>query len=722
MSFMYERGRGSIYDNYPSSKPKSKPTEVPKEDEERGFFESIGDFFSSFGGDDSPAPVSGGRGNVVESPTERRDYFEDTALSQAMAPSMGYNQNSVAEIPQQDQEQGFDYSGDVDRYSIPVGEYIPPGLRPAANAMGLNDLSNLNPITGFMRDRDAMARGDYGDAAIGTAANVLTLGVGKALGQPIKNSLGNLMGFDFGDPKNSNIAKDSDPLTLYHGSAYEFMPSVEVKLPDGSVQRMDDNLFDMVSPTGMTNFREGMDVSEAPFSSVFEQMGYPEGTTINRVDPYGRFRTNMIGTGEGGYQPGSDQALNASGGAVYGKGTYLAERPNVAQSYRYSNTNNDYEMPYEDSFSMGIGQKTVENAQKALSEKYGSMDEAREVFNRGDDPYMGDINEDMSFNYTPNAQIESKFEADTIRFANDLVKDPELNMLIPDFANQAGDYYGPRSNPKMDVDVTISNARFIIANEIGELENTIDPEAMFLNKSIDEYSDPVKYVMADQAGISEQEINNKLARLKSLKKKQKDVEGDFLAIEEDKSNALYENADFQRIMDYEPGDVPGNLYISQMQTSDLGRSLEHDDPIDVGTLNDMVDIFGKDTVENMLADGGFPLTIGNIGQEGLVELPDNPAGLKYALPDFGGMTDAFGEFRPNKVPTEKVFIPKTQSDMNKLSDAGYSHVKFADGPSRGSANPNNQTYNYVMFGDDVMPKILDRKNEGGLVGLGIGSL
>ena len=245
---------------------------------------------------------------------------------------------------------------------------------------------------------------------------------------------------------------------------------------------------------------------------------------------------------------------------------------------------------------------------------------------------------------------------------------------------------------------------------------------MFLNKNIDEYSDPVKYVMADQAGISEQEINDKLARLKSLKKKQKDVESDFLAIEEDKSNALYENADFQRIMDYEPGDVPGNLYISQMQTSDLGRSLEYDDPIDVGTLNDMVDIFGKDTVENMLADGGFPLTIGNIGQEGLVELPDNPAGLKYALPDFGGMTDAFGEFRPNKVPTEKVFIPKTQSDMNKLSDAGYSHVRFMDGLSRGSANSKNSTYNYVMFGDDVMPKILDRKNEGGLVGLGIGSL
>jgi len=80
MSIMYERGRGSIYDNYPSSKPKSKPTEVPKEDEERGFFEAISDFLSSFGGDDSPAPVSGGRGNVVESRNERSNYINDVVV------------------------------------------------------------------------------------------------------------------------------------------------------------------------------------------------------------------------------------------------------------------------------------------------------------------------------------------------------------------------------------------------------------------------------------------------------------------------------------------------------------------------------------------------------------------------------------------------------------------------------------------------------------------
>ncbi len=84
MSFMYERGRGSIYDNYPSSKPKSKPTEVPKEDEEKGCFESIGDsigdFFSSFGGDDSPAPGTGGRGHVVESRNARSDTITDVLI------------------------------------------------------------------------------------------------------------------------------------------------------------------------------------------------------------------------------------------------------------------------------------------------------------------------------------------------------------------------------------------------------------------------------------------------------------------------------------------------------------------------------------------------------------------------------------------------------------------------------------------------------------------
>ena len=51
------------------------------------------------------------------------------------------------------------YSGNVDRYSVPVGRFIPPNLRPVADAFGLNDLSNLNPFTSmFQRPRDAAAR------------------------------------------------------------------------------------------------------------------------------------------------------------------------------------------------------------------------------------------------------------------------------------------------------------------------------------------------------------------------------------------------------------------------------------------------------------------------------------------------------------------------------------------------------------------------------------
>ena len=78
MNSMYEKGRGSVYDSPPTtpkSRPKSRPTEVPKEDEEKGFFQSLADLFT--GGNDSPAPVYGGRGNVVESRNERSNYNND---------------------------------------------------------------------------------------------------------------------------------------------------------------------------------------------------------------------------------------------------------------------------------------------------------------------------------------------------------------------------------------------------------------------------------------------------------------------------------------------------------------------------------------------------------------------------------------------------------------------------------------------------------------------
>ena len=66
----------------------------------------------------------------------------------------------------------------ADRYTIDVERYIPPGpLRDLARGLGATDLSNFNPVTGFVRGRDAMARGDYADAAIESAAPLAGLGI-----------------------------------------------------------------------------------------------------------------------------------------------------------------------------------------------------------------------------------------------------------------------------------------------------------------------------------------------------------------------------------------------------------------------------------------------------------------------------------------------------------------------------------------------------------------
>ena len=136
---------------------------------------SVSDFISSFGsGASDPAPVSGGRGNVYERPNARNDYLAKILSDNAVVPppsaadvlvgqitDAGYvnptNLDSgIRYVPNQQQP---DYSGNVDRYSIPIGQYIPPNLRPAADYLGLTDLSNLNPVTTmFTRPRDAAAR------------------------------------------------------------------------------------------------------------------------------------------------------------------------------------------------------------------------------------------------------------------------------------------------------------------------------------------------------------------------------------------------------------------------------------------------------------------------------------------------------------------------------------------------------------------------------------
>jgi len=782
----FERGRGSMYDSYPGSKKKEEEEE---EKEEKSFpnygppsvsSPSAYEISEALGGGDGPSvsfpdygPPSVSSGpSAYEISEALGGGYQDLPLS--MGQPVSFDQGSVNTNVSQP-----DYSGNVDRYSIPVGEYIPEDLgvfeqfvppnlrfnpRAVANSLGLTDLSNFNPITGLMRGRDAAARisdperysptgqaefGDYLEATIETAIPALTMGLGSALRQPIKQTIGNVFGLDMGNlvndmgnPVGVNVPMTSDTMSLYHGTEYDFLPSLEVTLPSGEVKRLDDNMFDMVSPLGMQFFREGMDVSETPFARTFEQLGYPKGTKITRADPYGRFRTNMIGTGEGGYQAGSTGAQTGAGGAMFGKGIYMAQRPNIAQHYRYSNTNSGLQfVPYEDSFNDGVGQKTIAAAQEALADKYGDIGIAREVFEAGTDPNFGEITPNMVFEYTSPAEVQDKWLADRNRTINDVSEDERLMSLLPTYMKLPKDVpdaagVSPNSIANSKISLITNDFRRAIRERL----NKLDPDMQIDN--IKDYLRPMPgFILGESAmaksdlsgfyddlylrkGLippnedrsvfrNQEEFDQTVEDVVFLLGKERQFNDEITAAQNDMLDSMQANDDLAKVVNLDvEEDIPGNLYISEIETGDLGRSLETNQRIDLGTLNDMVEIFGKEGVEDMFDRAGFPLKPGNIGREGLAELSDDPRGFKYAVPsEF---------FNRERKPTEEIFAPRTVDEMNQLARGGYSHLRFLDAASRRDAK--NPTYNYVFFGEDVMPRIVDKKQDGGLVGLGLGSV
>ena len=767
----FERGRGSMYDSYPGAKRRDEEEEEEKEEKEERSFPNYGPPSVSSpsayeisealgGGDDSP--------NVPSSPSAY-DVLQDLPLS--MGETFSFDQDSVNTNVSQP-----DYSGNVDRYSIPVGEYIPEDLgifepfvppnlrfnpRAVADSLGLTDLSNFNPITGLMRGRDAAARisdperysptgqaeiGDYVEAGIETAIPALTMGLGSALRQPIKQTIGNVFGLDMGNlvndmgnPVGVNVPMTSDTMSLYHGSEYDFLPSLEVTLPSGEVKRLDDNMFDMVSPLGMQFFREGMDVSQTPFARTFERLGYPKGTKITRADPYGRFSTDYIGTGEGGYTAGSEGAQKGAGGAMVGKGIYTGQRPNIAQSYRYSNTNSGLPfVPYEDSFNHGVGQKTIEAAQEALADKYGDIETAREVFEAGTDPNFGEITPNMVFEYTSPAEVQGKWLADRNRTVNDVSEDERLMSLLPNYRKLDKSYGGVSPSIAADQNISFINREFTKA--IRERLDKLDPDMQIDNIKVLLRRMPEGFVLGPAAsakaalsgfyddlylrkGIippnedrsvfrNQEEFDQTVEDVVFLLDKERQFSDEILAAQNDMLDSMQANDDLAKVVNFDLDDIPGNLYISEIETGDLGRSLETEEEIDLGTLNDMVEIFGKEGVEDMFDRAGFPLKPGNIGREGLAELSDDPRGFKYAVPsEF---------FNRERKPTEQIFAPRTVDEMNQLARGGYSNLRFLDAASRNDSR--NPTYNYVFFGEDVMPRIVDKKHDGGLVGLGLGSV
>ena len=788
----FERGRGSMYDSYPGSKKKEEEEE---EKEEKSFpnygppsvsSPSAYEISEALGGGDGPSvsfpdygPPSVSSGpSAYEISEALGGGYQDLPLS--MGQPVSFDQGSVNTNVSQP-----DYSGNVDRYSIPVGEYIPEDLgvfeqfvppnlrfnpRAVANSLGLTDLSNFNPITGLMRGRDAAARisdperysptgqaefGDYLEATIETAIPALTMGLGSALRQPIKQTIGNVFGLDMGNlvndmgnPVGVNVPMTSDTMSLYHGTEYDFLPSLEVTLPSGEVKRLDDNMFDMVSPLGMQFFREGMDVSETPFARTFEQLGYPKGTKITRADPYGRFRTNMIGTGEGGYQAGSTGAQTGAGGAMFGKGIYMAQRPNIAQHYRYSNTNSGLPfVPYEDSLNDGVGQKTIAAAQEALANKYGDIETAREVFEAGTDPNFGEITPNMVFEYTSPAEVQDKWLADRNRTVNDVSEDERLMGLLPEYAEIPENYFnvafdGSTIGPKDVVENKIRMVKRNFDREIRQRLDKLDPDMQIDNIKVqlrrsrmpegfilgpaasakatlslfydDLYSRKGITPPNDDRNIfkSQEEFDQTVEDVVFLLDKERQFTTEILAAQNDMLDSMQANENLEKVVNFDvEEDIPGNLYISEIETGDLGRSLETNQPIDLGTLNDMVDIFGKEGVEDMFDRAGFPLKPGNIGREGLAELSDDSRGFKYAVPEFSSR---------ERKPTEEIFAPRTVDEMNQLAKGGYSNLRFLDAASRNASR--NPTYNYVFFGEDVMPRIVDKKQDGGLVGLGLGSV
>ena len=676
---------------------------------------SVSDFISSFGsGASDPAPVSGGRGNVYERPNERNDYLAKILSDNAIVPPPSAADAAVGFVPPKDRT---DYSGNVDRYSIPVGNVIPPNLRPAADYLGLTDLSNLNPVTTmFTRPRDAAARyadpetysptgqretSDLIEAGLGPLEAVIGLGASRFLREPIEKGLGALFGLDVDAPTPSRGDKD---LRLYHGTPSEgFNPEQKVRMPDGSIKYI--NMFQVAGgkPGDM---------------SMLESMA-PPGAEVLETYPYGRLTTEFIGTGEGGMVKGSDDAATSQAGALAGKGIYFGSKPNISQFYRYVNSSGIPYVPYKDSIKDGVGQETLDVVQPAIIDQYGSLDKALEAYNFGGDDIFSFTVGDEVFSFKTPASVRDEVEKNFENVLETIKSDPVISQYVP------------------ETTATSSNKATVnkVSENIKRRMNEITPEFLKAQSKADNqidrmfplprsYEDRIKlydmFLSPEELSVYKEytDLTDAQTRLNVEK-----TEANSPVQELKKNNKI-----LRTILDVPVEDIPGSLFFTDIAESDMGKYLDLGDPrktfnfapdrdvpgeIDLGTLNDMVNIFGKEWVEERLA--GLPTDrawqIVGDGPVSRLEETGNP-NLPYRI------QDSSQEGR-SVVATESVFKPRTVEEMKKLAEAGYTNLKFLDASGRGSNTP---SYNYVFFGDDVMPKIVDKKKDGGLIQKGLGSV
>jgi len=699
------------------------------------------DFFDSFNGgdDDSPAPVSGGRGNVVERPNERNDYLAKLLSDNAVVPPPSAADAAVGFVPPKDRP---DYSGNVDRYSIPVGNMIPESLgsvgdflpfspdlsgvnpRAIADLFGLTDLSNLNPVTTmFMRPRDAAARfsepekysptgerewTDLLEAGMGPLEAVIGLGTSRYLREPIEKGLGAVFGLDT-DISGPN--RSDENLRLYHGTPSEgFNPEQKVRMPDGSIQYI--NMFQVAGgrPGDM---------------STLESMA-PPGAEVLETYPYGRFTTDFIGTGEAGFKKGSKEAEEDTKGALAGKGIYFGSNPNISQHYRYINSSGIPYVPYKDSIKDGVGQETLDVVQPAIIDQYGSLDKALEVYNFGDDDIFSFTVGDEVFSFKTPASVRNEVDKNFENVLETIKADPVMSQYYPSKRVQnfmrlseerPGEWvalvskdmeqklkklrpeYLKVSEKTEDIDMSFPTPRSE-ADRLKLYENFLSPEEFSIYKEYDGVSEALFRLKAERAAA-----NQPVGELK-------------------KNNKI-----LAKILDLPVEDIPGSLFFSDIPEADMGKYLDLGDPnrafyfspdsevqgeIDIGTLNDMVNIFGKDWVEKRLAGLPTDRAWQIVGDDPVsrLEKTGNP-NLPYRVQDSS-------QTGRSVVATENVFKPRTVDEMKKLAEAGYTNLRFLDATARRPGD--DPSYNYVFFGDDVMPKIVDKKKDGGLIQKGLGSV
>ena len=683
----------------------------------------------------APQPVSGGRGNVYERPNERNDYLAAILQQQSdnavVPPPSAYDaqvglranagyvnpmdfNSGLQMVPNQQQP---DYLGNNDIYSIPVGQYIPPQFRSAANYLGLNDLSNLNPVTTmFTRPRDAAARyadpekysptgqretSDLLEAGMGPLEAFIGLGTSRFLREPIERGLGALFGIEVDAP---TPIRSDETLRLYHGTPSEgFNPEQKVRMPDGSIQYID--MFQVAGG------RPG-DLS------TLESMA-PPGAEVLETYPYGRLTTEFIGTGEAGFKKGSKEAEEDTKGALAGKGIYFGSNPNISQHYRYINSSGIPYVPYKDSKKDGVGQETLDVVQPAIIDQYGSLDKALETYNFGDDDVFSFTVGDEVFSFKTPASVREEVDKNFGNVLDAVKTDPVMSQYMPETTATSAN--------RATVDKVSKNMqqklKQLRPEYLGLQERTEEIDGMFPLARSDE----------DRMELYERFLSPEEF---SLYKEYDDVSGALFRLNAERAVANQpvgqlreDNKILSKILDLPVEEIPGSLFFTDIAESNMNKYLDLGDPnrtfyfspdrevqgeVDIGTLNDMVNIFGKDWVEKRLA--GLPTdrawqVVGD-GPVSVLEETGNP-NLPYRV------QDSSQEGR-SVVATENVFMPRTVNEMKKLAEAGYTNLRFLDATSRRLGD--DPSYNYVFFGDDVMPKIVDKKKEGGAVGMGIGSL